>query len=287
MGSSASKATSGAKTAARHFPSATAIHEKTANSALKSSFKKVTTEGAGAAAAVTSSPKEDYLKEQKRLEEELARYDEELKKSGKLDGESRPLEDTPSAAELQFFGNLRSIGQVQVPSPDQVKHHEAEEILKRKLPVKPISSSYNNAVFTQSTPSTISKATSGSTGTTKNVMEEGSGLTPLELMNMLQLRNQDPSVWTVDSLSAEFGVKKQDIEALTKYVNTYTILPGKDAKGRETGVWCEDIRGVNILEKPSSLLKDGGEVAEGDESKKSDSTTAKSNDSSSRGGRKK
>jgi hypothetical protein len=41
-----------------------------------------------------------------------------------IDGESRPLEDTPSAAELQFFGNLRTIGQVKVEDPDQIKHHE-------------------------------------------------------------------------------------------------------------------------------------------------------------------
>lgn len=40
------------------------------------------------------------------------------------DGESRPAEDTPSAAEMQFFGNLNAIGQVDVANPDQVKHRE-------------------------------------------------------------------------------------------------------------------------------------------------------------------
>ncbi|ORZ11277.1 hypothetical protein BCR41DRAFT_110412 [Lobosporangium transversale] len=83
-------------------------------------------------------------------------------------------------------------------------------------------------------------------------------------MELLQLRNHDPSVWTVDRLSEEFGMKREDIQALTKYVNTYTIIPGKDAKGRESGVWCEDLRGVQVLERASAMQKDtknGGESA--------------------------
>lgn len=72
-------------------------------------------------------------------------------------------------------------------------------------------------------------------------------------MQLLQLRNQDPSIWTEDVLSHEFGLKKQDLRALTQYINTYSILPGKDAKGREAGVWCEDLRGVEVLDKPSSI----------------------------------
>ncbi|KAF9365144.1 hypothetical protein BGX34_011200 [Mortierella sp. NVP85] len=115
MGSSTSKATSSAKSAARHFPSASAIQEKAAISAAAASKAARVSKGA---AAAESSPRQDYLKEQKRLEEELAKYDEELQQSGKQSGESRPFEDTPSAAELQFFGNLRTIGQVQVPNPD-------------------------------------------------------------------------------------------------------------------------------------------------------------------------
>ncbi|KAF9205459.1 hypothetical protein BGZ49_003988 [Haplosporangium sp. Z 27] len=243
MGSSASKATSGAKTAARHFPSANVIHERAANAT--SAAAKATASKSVAA----SSPKQDYLEEQKRLEEELSRYDEQLKKSGKLDGESRPLEDTPSAAERQFFGNLRTIGQVKVPNPDQVKHHEAEEILKRKLPAKAISSTSNTIPFAQSSPRPPSPVIGDSN-------ETGSNLTSLKLMSLLQLKNQDPSVWTLDQLSAEFGLKKEDIQALTKYINTYAILPGKDAKGRESGVWCEDLRGVEVLERPSSVNKD-------------------------------
>ncbi|KAF9351786.1 hypothetical protein BGX26_010256 [Mortierella sp. AD094] len=255
MGSSASKATSGAKTAARHFPSANVIHERAANATAAAATKATTSK----TAAASSSPKQDYLEEQKRLEEELSRYDEQLRKAGKLDGESRPLEDTPSAAELQFFGNLRSIGQVKVPSPDQVKHYEAVEILKRKLPAKPISSSSNTIPFAQSSPFSPPTAIAP---TTSNSSDTGPNLTSLKLMRLLQLRNQDPSVWTLDQLSEEFSMKKGDIQALTKYINTYTILPGKDAKGRESGVWCEDLRGVEILDKPSSVLKDGSEAEE-------------------------
>lgn len=78
-------------------------------------------------------------------------------------------------------------------------------------------------------------------------------------MELLHLRNQDPSVWTVDQLSKEFDITQEDIRVLTKYVNTYSILPGKDAKGRETGVWCEDLRGVEVLENPSAV-KDAEEA---------------------------
>jgi hypothetical protein len=72
-------------------------------------------------------------------------------------------------------------------------------------------------------------------------------------MQLLQLRNQDPSIWTEDVLAHEFGLKKQDLRSLTQYINTYSILPGKDAKGRESGVWCEDLRGVEVLDKPSVI----------------------------------
>ncbi|KAF9187171.1 hypothetical protein BGZ51_001495 [Haplosporangium sp. Z 767] len=244
MGNSASKAgnaASGAKSAARHFPSANVIQERaTANATATAAASRVS-----ASKATTSSPKQDYLEQQRRLEEDVARYDQQLAKSGKLAGESRPLEDTPSAAELQFFGNLRTLGQVQVPNPDQIKHHEAEEILKRKLPSKSPASSSSASPFAQSIPTF--NHTTGATA-------EGN-LTSLKLMTLLQRRNQDPSVWTADRLAEEFEMKKEDIQALTKYINTYAIIPGKDAKGREAGVWCEDLRGVEVLEKPSSVTE--------------------------------
>ena len=82
MGSSASKATSSAKSAARHFPSANVIQERATNAAVSATTTSGKTSAARAAA--TSSPKQDYLENQKRLEEELAKYDEQLKKSGKL-----------------------------------------------------------------------------------------------------------------------------------------------------------------------------------------------------------
>ncbi|KAF9127330.1 hypothetical protein BGW39_005950 [Mortierella sp. 14UC] len=267
MGNSASKSSavsSGAKTAARHFPSArSAMQEKAAAAAAASVAKMNATaesraaKASAAGAATTSSPRQDYLEQQRRLEEEIARYDQEIKASGKLDGESRPLEDTPSAAEMQFFGNLNAIGQVDVSNPDQVKHREAEAILKRKLPSKsPLStSSYtsgsNNTSSTFAQSSGLFAQTSASTAAA--AAQSGSNLTPLKLMQLLQLRNQDPSIWTEDRLSREFGVKKQDIRSLTQYINTYSILPGKDAKGRETGVWCEDLRGVEVLDKPSLI----------------------------------
>ncbi|KAG0006730.1 hypothetical protein BGZ65_004582 [Modicella reniformis] len=239
MGSSTSKAASGARSAARHFPSANAIQERAANAAATAAAKSSNVSRVTA----TSSPRQDYLKEQRRLEEELARYD-------RLSGESRPFEDTPSAAELQFFGNLRTIGQVEVPNPDQIKHQEAEEILKRKEPTKPISSKNTPSFAPTLSTSTVSVAASAFPTRSENL---GPTLTSLKLMELFQLRNQDPSVWTVEELSKEFDMKTEDIQALTKYINTYTILPGKDAKGRETGVWCEDLRGVEIQDKPSAV----------------------------------
>lgn len=44
-------------------------------------------------------------------------------------------------------------------------------------------------------------------------------------------------------------MRPEDIRAVTRYINTYTIVPGKDAKGRESGVWCEDLRGVTVVDK--------------------------------------
>ncbi|KAF9146035.1 hypothetical protein BGX30_005131 [Mortierella sp. GBA39] len=269
MGNSASKSNASAKSAARHFPSAkSAMQEKAAAAAAaaaastkmnataaSTAFKAAGAGGVGGG----SSPKQDYLEQQRRLEQEIARYDEEIKKSGKLDGESRPLEDTPSAAEMQFFGNLNTIGQVNVANPDQVKHREAEAILKRKLPSKTPSSSsssygsgsYNTSSATFAQSSGLYAQTSASTAAA--AAQSGSNLTSLKLMQLLQLRNQDPSIWTEDVLAHEFGLKKQDLRSLTQYINTYSILPGKDAKGREAGVWCEDLRGVEVLDKPSSI----------------------------------
>ncbi|KAF9905439.1 hypothetical protein EC991_001667 [Linnemannia zychae] len=269
MGNTASKSnavSSGAKSAARHFPSAKSAMQDKAAAAAAASVAKANaiaesgaTRTAASGATTTSSPKQDYLEQQRRLEEEIARYDQEIKASGKLDGESRPLEDTPSAAEMQFFGNLNAIGQVDVSNPDQVKHREAEAILKRKLPSKNPSSStsytagsnntFSSSPFAQS--SGLFAQTSASTAAA--AAQSGSNLTSLKLMQLLQLRNQDPSIWTEDRLSHEFGLKKQDIRALTQYINTYSILPGKDAKGRESGVWCEDLRGVEVLDKPSLI----------------------------------
>ncbi|KAH7048670.1 hypothetical protein BKA57DRAFT_492731 [Linnemannia elongata] len=268
MGNSASKSNATAKSAARHFPSAkSAMQEKAAAAAAaaaaatkmnataaSTAFKE---RGAGGVGG-SSSPKQDYLEQQRRLEEEIARYDEEIKKSGKLDGESRPLEDTPSAAEMQFFGNLNTIGQVDVANPDQVKHREAEAILKRKLPSKTPSSSSSYSSGSNNTSTATFAQSSGlyaqtSASTAAAAAQSGSSLTSLKLMQLLQLRNQDPTIWTEDVLAHEFGLKKQDLRSLTQYINTYSILPGKDAKGREAGVWCEDLRGVEVLDKPSSI----------------------------------
>ncbi|KAF9136389.1 hypothetical protein BG015_003160 [Linnemannia schmuckeri] len=281
MGNSASKSNAGAKSAVRHFPSAkSAMQEKAAAAAaaaaastkLNATAASTAFKTAGAGARAGSSPKQDYLEQQRKLEEEIARYDEEIKKSGKLDGESRPLEDTPSAAEMQFFGNLNAIGQVDVANPDQVKHREAEAILKRKLPSKTpsssSSSSYNSGSSTAATFAQSSGLYAQTTASTAAAAaQSGSNLTSLKLMQLLQLRNQDPSIWTEDVLAHEFGLKKQDIRSLTQYINTYSILPGKDAKGRESGVWCEDLRGVEVLDKPSSIA-DAEAEAGIDQSKK-------------------
>ncbi|KAG0089410.1 hypothetical protein BGZ93_009873 [Podila epicladia] len=202
MGSSASKsAASGAKSAARHFPSAANIAAQERAAAAAATAARAAREGAAGGVGgdfekkerkekLTSSPKLDYLAEQRKLEEQIAKYDEAIQKSKHHDGESRPYEDTPSAAELEFFGNLKTVGQVQVHNPDQIKHHE-----------------------------------------------------------LLQARNQDPSVWTEARLAKEFDMRPEDIRAVTRYINTYTIVPGKDAKGRESGVWCEDLRGVTVVDK--------------------------------------
>ncbi|GJJ76516.1 hypothetical protein EMPS_08875 [Entomortierella parvispora] len=284
MGNSASKsAASGAKSAARHFPSAASLQERTATATSVHASAKANANAAHA--SMNSSPKQDYLAQQKQLEEEIARYDREIGQSDKIDGESRPLEDTPSAAEMQFFGNLRTIGQVKVDDPDQVKHHEAEAILKRKLPQKSTSSSSSNNNNNKTIPSSTGAFTPfSSSSTVQSAASTGSTLTSLKLMNILQLRNRDPSVWTLDRLSEEFDIKKADLKALTKYINTYTILPGKDAKGREAGVWCEDIRGVEILERPSVVTEAeeaAGIVRPPTASSTSKSTAAASSSSSS------
>ncbi|KAG0258799.1 hypothetical protein BGZ95_004872 [Linnemannia exigua] len=280
MGNSASKSnavSSGAKSAARHFPSAKSALQEKAAAAAASVAKMNATAASGVArtgaGATTSSPKQDYLEQQRRLEEEIARYDQEIKASGKLDGESRPLEDTPSAAEMQFFGNLNVIGQVDVSNPDQVKHHEAEAILKRKLPSKNPPSSYASGSYNNNASSTFAQSSGlyaqTSASTAAAAAQSGSNLTSLKLMQLLQLRNQDPSIWTEDRLSHEFGLKTQDIRSLTQYINTYSILPGKDAKGREAGVWCEDLRGVQVLDKPSSIADAEAEAGVGGEKTKS------------------
>jgi len=127
--------------------------------------------------------------------------------------------------------------------------------LKRKLPSKSTSSGSNSNNRTYIPSSTGAFTPFSSSSTVQSAASTGSTLTSLKLMNILQLRNRDPSVWTLDRISEDFGIKKQDLKALTQYINTYTILPGKDAKGREAGVWCEDIRGVEILERPSVVTE--------------------------------
>ncbi|KAF9585540.1 hypothetical protein BGW38_001911 [Lunasporangiospora selenospora] len=279
MGSSASKAgnasSSGAKAAQRHFPSAAGLMNEKAKDASAAAATaaaaavraRAATTGATTANTTPSSPKQDYLAKQQQLEEELQKLDEKLKDSDKRAGESRPVEDTPSAAQLQFFGNLNTIGQVNVPNPDQIKHHEAEEILRKKMPTK----SLGGPAFTQSTPIISSSASTGSASSETKAATGSSAsrqsnevppFTPLVLMQILQLRNRDPSIWTEARLSEEFGMARKDIMALTKYINTYTIVPGKDAKGRESGVWCEDIRKVETLEKPSSVTDAEAAAAE-------------------------
>ncbi|KAG0334875.1 hypothetical protein BG000_007966 [Podila horticola] len=256
MGSSASKsAASGAKSAARQFPSAANIAAQERAAAAAASAARAAREGAAGGLGdferkerkekLTSSPKLDYLAEQRKLEEQIAKYDEAIQKSKHLDGESRPYEDTPSAAELEFFGNLKTVGQVKVINPDYVKHREAEQALKRKLPSKnPSPSSSSSSSLPSSQQYHWTSATTESAATAA-----GATLTSLKLMQLLQARNQDPSVWTEDRLADKFDMRAEDIRAVTRYINTYTIVPGKDAKGRESGVWCEDLRGVAVVDK--------------------------------------
>ncbi|KAF9317532.1 hypothetical protein BG003_000677 [Podila horticola] len=244
MGSSASKsAASGAKSAARHFPSAANIAAQERAAAAAASAARAARESAAGGVGdferkerkekLTSSPKLDYLAEQRKLEEQIAKYDEAIQKSKHLDGESRPYEDTPSAAELEFFGNLKTVGQVKVINPDYVKHREAEQALKRKLPSKnpsPSSSSSSSSSLPSSQQYHWTSATTESAATAA-----GATLTSLKLMQLLQARNQDPSVWTEDRLADKFDMRAEDIRA--------------DAKGRESGVWCEDLRGVAVVDK--------------------------------------
>ncbi|KAF9208021.1 hypothetical protein BGZ59_010839 [Podila verticillata] len=262
MGSSASKsAASGAKSAARHFPSAANIAAQERAAAAAASAARSARESASGGAGgelrenkrekLTSSPKLDYLAEQRKLEEQIAKYDEAIQKSKHHDGESRPFEDTPSAAELEFFGNLKTVGQVQVNNPDYIKHHEAEKALKRKLPSKTPPSSSSSPTSTSSSSSLPSSQQHHWTSATTESAATASGatLTSLKLMQLLQARNQDPSVWTEARLADKFDMRQEDIRAVTRYINTYTIVPGKDAKGRESGVWCEDLRGVQVVDK--------------------------------------
>ncbi|KAF9335826.1 hypothetical protein BG006_010541 [Podila minutissima] len=258
MGSAASKsAASGAKSAARQFPSAANIAAQERAAAAAASAARAARESAAGGVGgdferkerkekLTSSPKLDYLAEQRKLEEQIAKYDEAIQKSKHHDGGSRPYEDTPSAAELEFFGNLKTVGQVQVHNPDQIKHHEAEQALKRKLPSKTPSSS--STTTSSSLPSSQQPHWTSAT-TESAATAAGATLTSLKLMQLLQARNQDPSVWTEARLAKEFDMRPEDIRAVTRYINTYTIVPGKDAKGRESGVWCEDLRGVTVVDK--------------------------------------
>jgi endonuclease/exonuclease/phosphatase (EEP) superfamily protein YafD len=85
MGNSSSKtAASGAKSAARHFPSAASIQERTGSAAAATALHANATAKANAVHPTTSSPKQDYLAQQRQLEEEIARYDQELSKSDRL-----------------------------------------------------------------------------------------------------------------------------------------------------------------------------------------------------------
>lgn len=59
---------------------AAAASAKMNTTAVSTAFKGAGAGGVGG----RSSPKQDYLEQQRRLEEEIARYDEEIKKSGKL-----------------------------------------------------------------------------------------------------------------------------------------------------------------------------------------------------------
>ncbi|KAF9428289.1 hypothetical protein BGZ94_002877 [Podila epigama] len=280
MGSSASKsASSGAKTAARHFPSmaniaaqerAAAAAASAARQARAENLERARNNGITTGSqdkkekeekgtrwekedrTLLSSPKTDYLEKQRKLEEQIAQYDEAIKKSRRDDGGSRPFEDTPSAAEMQFFGNLKTVGQVEIHNPDQVKHHEAEAALKRKLPQKSQAGLGSSFATSSNLPSSAQSAWTSATAESA-AYASGATLTSLKLMQLLSSRNQDPSVWTEDKLAEEFEMRKEDVQAVTRYINTYTIVPGKDAKGRESGVWCEDLRGVEVVDKAKEL----------------------------------
>lgn len=95
MGSSASKsAASGAKSAARHFPSAANIAAQERAAAAAASAARAARESAAGGVGdferkerkekLTSSPKLDYLAEQRKLEEQIAKYDEAIQKSKHL-----------------------------------------------------------------------------------------------------------------------------------------------------------------------------------------------------------
>jgi len=85
MGSSASKsATSGAKSAARHFPTAASLQERAGTATATSVHANAKANANAAHASINSSPKLDYLAQQRQLEEEIARYDQEIGKSDKL-----------------------------------------------------------------------------------------------------------------------------------------------------------------------------------------------------------
>ncbi|KAG0237008.1 hypothetical protein BGW41_000300 [Actinomortierella wolfii] len=297
MGSSASKLTtssskaanaanaaaSAAKTAAaasttvtggaRHFPSAKAVQEKAATAARetreKQSLREVADEeerrerdqeaaaaaAAGAARKTSSSSPVDYSSkaQEEQLMHDLEKYSAALKDAQKklgqeYDGSTRPIEDRP---DMRYFGNLQRIGQVDINNPDYIKHREAQEILKRKLPSKSTSSGINE------TPNLMKSATH----TDVAPAPSSGSLTPLKLMQLLQLRNKDPSLWTEEALLNEFHLQRDDLRLITKYINTYTILPGKDAKGRETGVWCEDLRGVEVSTTKEELEKERRRLA--------------------------
>lgn len=93
MGSAASKsAASGAKSAARQFPSAANIAAQERAAAAAASAARAARESAAGGVGgdferkerkenLTSSPKLDYLAEQRKLEEQIAKYDEAIQKS--------------------------------------------------------------------------------------------------------------------------------------------------------------------------------------------------------------
>ncbi|KAF9971051.1 hypothetical protein BGZ73_006068 [Actinomortierella ambigua] len=260
----AAAAPSSATGGARHFPSAKVVQDKAATAARetreKQSLREIADEEerrehgestarySDASPTDTSSPVDYAPKKDGQLLDDLERYSEALKDAQKklgqdYDGSKRPLEDRP---DTRYFGNLQRIGQVDVDNPDYIKHRQAQEILKRKLPSKSTSSGINET-------STLANA---ATHTGVAPVPSSGSLTPLKLMQLLQLRNKDPSLWTEEALQREFHLQRDDLRVITRYINTYTILPGKDAKGRETGVWCEDLRGVEVSTAKEELEKE-------------------------------